>query len=582
MKEKLQNLLNQSLSSLVVNGTISALPAKIRIDHTKDQKHGDYATNVALILGKQNKCSPKELAKVIIEQLDESEFIEKMEIAGPGFINFFLSEKSNIEVVGEIISQVDSYGGSNVGEGQRVLLEFVSANPTGPLHVGHGRGAAYGATISNLLRVIGFEVDNEYYVNDAGRQMDILTVSIFIRYLEVVGEKLRFPDNAYQGDYIKSIAKSIAIKYEKKWQEFASIIYEDICQDGSKGGDKEQHIDELISKTKSLLGDDFKVIFQIGINSILELIKADLVAFGVHYEQWFTEQSLIDNGIVHSTIETLQKTGHIYEKDEALWFKTTDFGDEKDRVVVRDNNLHTYFASDIAYHLEKFERGYDKIINIWGADHHGYIARVKASITALNHDPNKLEILLVQFANLYRSGKKVQMSTRSGSFVTLEELRNEVGNDAARFFYILRKSGQHMDFDLDLAKSKTNENPVFYIQYAHARICSVFRQAEEKSFKFDVKKADLTLLIEGSEKALIKQLNRYKGVVESSALQYEPHQLAYYLRELASNFHSYYNDHPFLLDDIALSQSRLSLISATKQVFVNGLTLLGVSAPDSM
>ena len=582
MKEKLQNLLNQSLSSLVVNGTISALPAKIRIDHTKDQKHGDYATNVALILGKQNKCSPTELAKVIIEQLDESEFIEKMEIAGPGFINFFLSEESNVAVVNEIISQGDSYGRSSVGQGQRVLLEFVSANPTGPLHVGHGRGAAYGASISNLLRAIGFEVDNEYYVNDAGRQMDILTVSIFLRYLEIIGEKPRFPDNAYQGDYIKIIAKSIALKYAKKWQKFASEVFENICKDGSEGGNKEQHIDELIEKTKTILGADYKKIFHIGINSILDGIKDDLADFGVNYEKWFSEQSLIDNGLAKSTVEALQKTGHVYKKDDALWFKTTDFGDEKDRVVVRDNNLHTYFASDIAYHLDKFERGYDKIINIWGADHHGYIARVKASISALNHDPNKLVILLVQFANLYRGGKKVQMSTRSGSFVTLEELRNEVGNDAARFFYILRKSEQHMDFDLDLAKSKTNENPVFYIQYAHARICSVFRQAEEKGLQFEINKADLTPLVEDSEKALIKELNRYKGVIESSALQYEPHQLAYYLRELANNFHSYYNAYPFLLDDVALSQARLSLIFATKLVIVNGLTILGVNAPDSM
>ena len=580
MKEQLQDLLIKSLGDLIEKGLLTELPSKIRLDHTKDKTHGDYATNVALVLAKQTKSDPKKLAQTIVDQLGESELVKKTEIAGPGFINFFLSDESNIAVVNEIMSQRRSYGSSNVGEGQRVLLEFVSANPTGPLHVGHGRGAAYGATISNLLRAIGFEVDNEYYVNDAGRQMDILTVSIFIRYLEVVGEKLRFPDNAYQGDYIKRIAIRIANKYEKKWQVLN--IYEDICKDGSEGGDKEQHIDELISKTKSLLGNDFKTIFQIGINSILDGIKADLADFGVYYEQWFTEQSLIDSGVAQSAVETLQKTGHIYEKDEALWFKTTDFGDEKDRVVVRDNNLHTYFASDIAYHLEKFERGYDKIINIWGADHHGYIARVKASIEALNHDPNKLEILLVQFANLYRGGKKVQMSTRSGSFVTLEELKKEVGNDAARFFYILRKSEQHMDFDLDLAKSKTNENPVFYIQYAHARICSVFRQAEEKGFNYYFKKADLTLLIEDSEKALIKQLNRYKGVVESSALQYEPHQLAYYLRELANNFHSYYNDCPFLLDDIALSRARLSLIFATKQVLVNGLTLLGVSAPDSM
>ena len=307
-----------------------------------------------------------------------------------------------------------------------------------------------------------------------------------------------------------------------------------------------------------------------------------MAEFGVEYQQWFSEQSLIDNGLAKDTTDTLQEAGHIYEKDGALWFKTTDYGDEKDRVVVRDNGIHTYFASDIAYHLEKFERGYDKVINIWGADHHGYIARVKASIAALSHDPEKLEILLVQFANLYRGGKKVQMSTRSGSFVTLEELRSEIGNDAARFFYVLRKSEQHMDFDLDLAKSNSNENPVFYIQYAHARICSVLRQAEEKGFKIDNMSADLSLLDEGSEKALLKELNRYKSVLESSALHYEPHQLAYYLKDLATNFHSYYNACQFLVEDDLLTQARLALISATKQVFVNGLSLLGVSAPESM
>ncbi|MBT7390857.1 MAG: arginine--tRNA ligase, partial [Gammaproteobacteria bacterium] len=310
--------------------------------------------------------------------------------------------------------------------------------------------------------------------------------------------------------------------------------------------------------------------------------KKDLADFGVIFEKWFSEQSLIDNGLSEACIKRLQDSKHVYKKDGALWFKTTDYGDEKDRVVVRDNGNHTYFASDIAYHLEKFERGYDKVINVWGADHHGYIARVKASVAAFNHNPKKLEILLVQFANLYRGGKKVQMSTRSGSFVTLEDLRSEVGNDAARFFYILRKSEQHMDFDLDLAKSKTNENPVFYIQYAYARINSVFKQAQEKGIVFNYQDADLGLLSEESEKSILRELSRYKGVIESAAVQYEPHQLAYYLRELASQFHSYYNACPFILDDQDLTQARLTVIHATKQVLINGLTILGVSSPESM
>ncbi len=582
MKEQLQNLLIKCIGDLIDQGVISEMSSKIRLDHTKDKSHGDYATNVALMLAKQANVNPKELAQTIIKQLGVAEFIEKTEIAGPGFINFFLSSESSSSVINEIIGSGKGYGVSNIGAGQSVLLEYVSANPTGPLHVGHGRGAAYGATVSNLLRTVGFKVDNEYYVNDAGRQMDILTVSIFLRYLELSGEKVRFPDNGYQGSYIKDIVGRISERYGDTFQIESTLVFDGICKDGIDGGDKESHIDELIARSKNLLGADFKSIFEVGIESILNGIKEDLADFGVVFEKWFSEQSLIDSGLAKSSIDKLQKSKHVYTKDGALWFRTTEYGDEKDRVVVRDNGIHTYFASDIAYHLEKFERGYDKVINVWGADHHGYIARVKASIAAFNHDPEKLEIILVQFANLYRGGKKVQMSTRSGSFVTLEDLRNEVGNDAARFFYILRKSEQHMDFDLDLAKSKTNENPVFYIQYAYARISSVFRQAQDKGINFNHKGADLSLLLEESEKTILRELNRYKGIIESSALQYEPHQLAYYLRDLAAHFHSYYNACPFILEDQNLTQARLSLIYATKQVLENGLHILGVSAPDSM
>jgi arginyl-tRNA synthetase len=582
MKEQLQNLLTKCIGDLIDQGVISEMPSKIRLDHTKDKSHGDYATNVALMLAKQANMNPKELAQTIIKQLGVAEFIEKTEIAGPGFINFFLSSESSSSVINEIIDSGKGYGVSNIGAGQSVLLEYVSANPTGPLHVGHGRGAAYGATVSNLLRTVGFKVDNEYYVNDAGRQMDILTVSIFLRYLELSGEKVRFPDNGYQGSYIKDIVGRISERYGDTFQIESTLVFDGICKDGIDGGDKESHIDELIARSKNLLGADFKSIFEVGIESILNGIKEDLADFGVVFEKWFSEQSLIDSGLAKSSIDKLQKSKHVYTKDGALWFRTTEYGDEKDRVVVRDNGIHTYFASDIAYHLEKFERGYDKVINVWGADHHGYIARVKASIAAFNHDPEKLEIILVQFANLYRGGKKVQMSTRSGSFVTLEDLRNEVGNDAARFFYILRKSEQHMDFDLDLAKSKTNENPVFYIQYAYARISSVFRQVQDKGINFNHKGADLSLLLEESEKTILRELNRYRGVIETSALQYEPHQLAYYLRDLAAHFHSYYNACPFILEDQNLTQARLSLIYATKQVLENGLHILGVSAPDSM
>ena len=582
MKDQLQELLTKCVQDLISKGILNEMPSKIRIDHTKDNSHGDYATNIALMLSKQAKMSPVELAKIIIDQFEQKNFIKKIEIAGPGFINFFISQESSSSIVNEILVQAASYGCSDIGQGKKVLLEYVSANPTGPLHVGHGRGAAYGATVSNLLRNAGFIVDNEYYVNDAGRQMDILTVSIYLRYLTICGEDLRFPDNGYQGQYINDIAQGI---YETSGQKFhlkSDLVFENVCLDGTEGGDKEVHIDQLIEKAKSILGDGFKAVFEVGIESILSGIKNDLAEFGVVFEKWFSEQSLIDSGLSESCISKLKDSKNLYEKDGALWFKTTNFGDEKDRVVVRDNGNHTYFASDIAYHLEKLDRGYDKIINVWGADHHGYIPRVKASIEALGHNSDKLEILLVQFANLYRGGSKVQMSTRSGSFVTLEDLRAEVGNDAARFFYILRKSEQHMDFDLDLAKSKSNENPVYYIQYAHARICSVFKQADEKELELDVSQANLSLLTEEIEKDILRELSRFRSVLESSAIQYEPHQLAYYLRDLSNHFHSYYNACKFIVDDKNLTQSRLALINATQQILKNGLTILGVGAPESM
>jgi arginyl-tRNA synthetase len=565
MKQKLQTLLKQALTALVDEGVLESVPEIVRIDHSKDKVQGDFASNVAMALSKQAKCAPRVLAEQIKANFPDTLAVEKIEIAGPGFINFFMSQGANALVVNRIIEQGADYGLSKVGEGQRVLLEFVSANPTGPLHVGHGRGAAYGASVANLLRAIGFVVDNEYYVNDAGRQMDILATSVYLRYLGTD----TFPDNGYKGDYIFDIAEKIR-GIEKK------DIFEGVCQDEKEGGDKEKHIDDLIANCKSQLGGDYKKIFDLAINDILSGIKTDLANFGVEYQQWFCEQSLVDSGLSEKTVKKLQDSGQIYEKAGALWFKTTDFGDDLDRVVVRDNGMHTYFASDIAYHLEKFERGYDKIINIWGADHHGYIARVKASIKALNHNPDTLEILLVQFAHLYRDGVKIPMSTRSGSFVTLQELCKEVGNDAARFFYILRKSEQSMDFDLNLAKSKSNENPVFYVQYAHARICSVMEKAQDSG------QADLALLNDKYEQALIKQLSRYADTIKNAALNYEPHVVAYYLRDLASDFHSYYNNCDFLIEDKNLQASRLKLIKATQQILANGLELLGVSAPDKM
>ncbi len=565
MKKQLQKILKQALNSLVNEGVLESMPENIRIDHSKDKTQGDFASNIAMVLAKRAGLIPKVLAQKIVDNLGDNTQIDKVQIAAPGFINFFISQGESIQIIEQIINQAEHYGKADIGKGQRILLEFVSANPTGPLHVGHGRGAAYGATVANLLRGIGFEVDCEYYVNDAGRQMDILATSVYLRYVETE----QFPDNGYKGDYIFDIAKKIS--GVKKFN-----IFDGACKDEKNGGNKEKHIDGLIANCKSQLGHDYKKIFDLAINHILSGIKIDLAEFGVEYQQWFSEQSLVDSGLNEKIVKKLQDSGYIYEKEGALWFKTTDFGDDLDRVVVRDNGMHTYFASDIAYHLEKFEWGYDKIINIWGADHHGYIARVKASIKALGHNPDKLEILLVQFVNLIRKGEKVSMSTRSGSFITLEELCKEVSNDAARFFYIFRKPEQHMDFDLDLAKSKSNENPVFYIQYAHARICSVLNKAQSSQIP------DLALLNNEHEQILIKQLSRYADTVKNAAINYEPHVLAYYLCDLAGDFHSYYNNSEFLIEDKILQASRLKLVIATKQILRNGLGLLGMSAPDKM
>jgi arginyl-tRNA synthetase len=565
MKTQLQLILKNALDKLALDGVLDNVPEKVRIDHAKDKKQGDFASNIAMVLSKQAKCAPKILAQKILDVIEPNTQVEKIEIAGAGFINFFIAQGTSMQVIESVLEQGENFGCITQDKPQKVLLEFVSANPTGPLHVGHGRGAAVGASIANLLRAVGFVVDCEYYVNDAGRQMDILATSVYLRYVEATV----FPDNGYQGDYIFAIAKKI--QGVKK-----ADITLGVCEDEKNGGDKEKHIDELIANCKKILGEDYCRIFRLAIDEILANIQADLSEFGVIYQQWFSEQSLVDSGLSEKTVQTLQDSAHIYQKDGALWFKTTEFGDDLDRVVVRDNGAHTYFASDIAYHREKLERGYDKIINIWGADHHGYIARVRASIKALGFDDKKLKILLVQFANLYRAGVKVPMSTRSGSFVTLKALREEIGNDAARFFYVMRKSDQHMDFDLDLAKSKTNENPVFYIQYAHARICSVLAKTEGKN------DADLSLLNNHYEQALIKQLNRFTEVVKNAALNYEPHILAYYLRDLAGDFHSYYNNSEFLIENESLQNSRLQLIKAIKQVLANGLGLLGVSAPQKM
>jgi arginyl-tRNA synthetase len=423
-------------------------------------------------------------------------------------------------------------------------------------------------------------------VNDAGRQMNILATSIWLRYLQENSIDIPFPSNGYKSEaYIFDIARALKQTHGDSFVHSSETVMQDIPDDEPDGGNKESHIDALIERAKSLLGEkNYRIIFDAGLNSIINDIRQDLEEFGVHYESWYSEQSLADRDLINKAVKQLQDAGHIYEEKGALWFRSTDFGDEKDRVVVRDNGQGTYFASDIAYHLDKFERGYNRVINIWGADHHGYVPRVKAALTALGKDENKLKILLVQFANLYRHGERVQMSTRSGSFVTLRELREEVGTDAARFFYVMRKCEQHMDFDLDLAKSQSNDNPVYYIQYAHARICSVIGQLSEKELEHDIENGsqNLNLLTEKHETDLISKLDAYADIVHKSAFNAEPHLLVHYLRELATLLHSYYNAHQFINDDTNLHDARFNLIIATKQILHNGLTLLGVSAPVKM
>lgn len=586
MKTQIAGLLNAAIEGLKAEGGLARdVSVAVEVDHTRAKEHGDFASNVALALAKAARTKPRDLAQKIVAALPASPLVEKVEIAGPGFINFFLKNNAYQQVIARILAAGATYGQSTVGNGKRVQVEFVSANPTGPLHVGHGRGAAYGAAVADLLAAAGFNVHREYYVNDAGRQMDILATSVWLRYLELAGEKFTFPSNGYKGDYIYDIGATLHRENADQYRHMAATVFEDVPADEPQGGDKEKHIDALIERCKQLLGPQgYRQVFDLGLKVILDDIRQDLEEFGVRYEEWYSERALVETGAADRAIERLKKSGHAYEKDGALWFRSTDYGDEKDRVLVRDNGQKTYFAHDIAYHMDKMERGFDRVIDIWGADHHGYVPRVKAALAALGDDPSKLDVLLVQFAILYRGGEKAQMSTRSGEFVTLRELRDEVGNDAARFFYVLRKCEQHMDFDLDLAKSQSNDNPVFYVQYAHARVHSVFRQLKEKGLARDAARghAALERLTETHEQALMATLARYPEVIETAALAHEPHQIAYYLRDLANDFHTYYNAHTFLVDDAGLRDARLNLIDATRQVLANGLHLLGVSAPESM
>ncbi|RKT63046.1 arginyl-tRNA synthetase [Azonexus fungiphilus] len=583
VKTQLTALLQQALASVAP----SATDTTIQLERPRDPSHGDFATNLAMQLAKALKKNPREIAQQLVNELPPSRLVTAAEVAGAGFINFRLDAGTKTDVVKAVLAENENFGRSTAGGWQKVQVEFVSANPTGPLHVGHGRGAAYGASLSSLLTFAGWDVTREYYVNDAGRQMDILGLSTWLRYLEQHDVVVPFPPNAYQGAYVREMAAQLKAAHGDKYVRAADAVLagtpglpEAGRADDEAKQQRELHLDALIARAKELLGADWDYVHQHALNEQLADCRDDLEQFGVEFDVWFSEKALYDTGLVARCVDLLEKKGHLYVQNGARWFRSTAFGDEKDRVVQRENGLYTYFASDIAYHLNKFERGFDKVINIWGADHHGYIPRVTGAIKALDLDSDKLQVALVQFAVLYRNGQKASMSTRSGEFVTLRELRGEVGNDACRFFYALRKSDQHLDFDLDLAKSQTNENPVYYIQYAHARICSVVNQwAGDIASLTD---ADLSLLSNPRELAIANQLGQFREVIETAARELAPHMIAFYLKDLAGEFHGWYNAERMLVDDEKLRDARVALAAAVRQVIRNGLAILGVSCPESM
>jgi len=584
MKHHLERLLAQAVAELHRRGALQRNAAGlVQLQRTRNPRHGDFASNLALLLGKAAAADPRKLAADLIGALPASDCVEKVEIAGPGFINFFVSRTAWREVIGEIRAAGTTYGNSAIGRGRAVLVEFVSANPTGPLHVGHGRGAAYGDAVARLLSAAGYRVRREYYINDAGRQMDILALSVWLRYLEQCGATPgglgdAFPANGYQGEYVRGLAADLHRQHGDALgadADTAGRLFANLPEDG------EARIDALIARCKCALGETYRALFDHACATLVERIRDDLLRFGVRFDHWFSERTLVEGGDIERAIAALAERGHIYGKDGVTWFRATDFGDQKDRAVLRADGSHTYFAADIAYHFNKGERGFDLILDVLGADHHGYAGRVAAAFEALGFERKRLQMRLVQFATLYRGREKVQMSTRTGEFVTLQELREEVGVDAARFFYVSRKNDQHMDFDLDLARTQSADNPVYYIQYAHARICSVFRQLRDKGLP-DADAPDYQRLTESGEFELMQTLSRFPEVVEQAAGGFEPHLVAYYLRDLAHDFHAYYNAHPFLSSEAGLRNARLGLIDSVRQVLANGLDLLGVGAPDKM
>ena len=543
--------MKSEVAFLLKKALVATYPdAKVQI-HVEypDKRYGDYATNVAFWLSKVLKKPPREIATKIAVNLKHP-FIEKVEVAGPGFINITMNEHWWHSIVKKILTLKEGYGQLSIGNGKRIQIEYVSANPTGPLHVGHGRGAAVGDSLARILKKAGYEVEREYYINDAGRQIRMLGESIWARCMELQGKEVEFPEDGYRGNYVVDLAKEAL-------REFPDIL--------------ERPKDEAV-----------EVLAQWGKDKLLKQIVDDLRSFNVSFDSFFSEKSLHESGEVSKIIEELKAKGYIYEKDGALWFKSTAFGDEKDRVVVRATGEPTYFAADIAYHKNKMERGYDTCIDVWGADHHGYIPRVKASMAALGYNPERLKVLLIQMVNLLKNGEPVVLSKRAGEIITLRWLINEVGTDAARFIFLTRKCDSHLDFDIEIAKRQTEENPVFYVQYAHARVCSIKRTAQERNITLSLNEPDLSLLKEEEEKELMRKLAQFPDVIENCAKTFEPHRLTYYLTELASLFHGYYNRFRVLTEDEALRNARFALCEAVRLVIKEGLNLLGVSAPEVM
>jgi len=583
VKSDLECLLREALRSLVpLVLSEPADPALVVVERARDTQHGDFQSNIAMRIAKAARKNPRELAQALVAALPSNALITSAEVAGAGFINFRLAKDAWFAALTTVAEQGAAYGRSQVGGSRKVMVEFVSANPTGPMHVGHGRGAAYGATLGNLLEATGHSVYREYYINDAGRQIDILAVSVYLRYLELTGENVAFPSNGYRAEYILPVARALHAKRGDSLRRPAAEISKGAPPDAPVG-DKDKHIDGLIENSRRLLGnDEFDSIVIFARDQMMADIRNDLEEFGVRFDRWFSERELNESGAIDAALAVLRASGRVYTKDGAEWFKSTEFGDDEDRVVVRANGEKTYFASDIAYHFDKLQRGHELLIDVWGADHHGYVSRVRGAMVALGLQGDRFEVCLMQLVSLYRGGEKLAMGKREGNFVTLRDLRNEVGNDACRFFYLIRSHDQALDFDLELAKSRSNENPVYYIQYAHARVSSVMKQLGSKGHTYDAGAANLALLTNAHEQAVITAVSKYPEIVEQAALNRAPHTLVHFLRELANTLHTYYNAEQFIVEEVALRNARLTLVLAVQQVIRNGLGILGVSAPESM